>query len=88
MDEIKNLRNLIDSVDNQILELISSRAELVKEIGKLKKEKGIEVVDKNREDQIFSSLLKQAKSKGLEEDTIKKVWKSLIDLSYKIEGNK
>ena len=88
MDEITNLRNLIDSVDNQILELINSRVQLVKEIGKLKKEKGIEVIDKNREQQIFNSLLEQAKSKGLDEDTIKKVWKNLIDLSYKIEGGK
>lgn len=86
MDEIKNLRNLIDSVDSQILELINSRVDLVKEIGDLKKEKSIEIVDKKREQQIFDVILKQAKEKGLDETAVKKIWESLIELSYKVEG--
>lgn len=86
MDEINNLRNLIDSVDGQILELINSRVDLVKKIGDLKKEKNIEIVDKKRERQIFDMILKQAKEKGLDETTTRKIWQSLIELSYKVEG--
>lgn len=86
MDEIKNLRNLIDTVDSQILELINSRVDLVKEIGDLKKEKNIEIVDKKREQQIFDVILKQAKEKGLDETAVKKIWENLIELSYKVEG--
>lgn len=88
MDQVKTLRNLIDSIDSQLLELISSRADLVKEIGKLKKQNNLSVIDKKRETEIFEKISRKAQEKGLDEKAIKKIWKNLIDISYKLEGAK
>lgn len=88
MDQINNLRNLIDSIDDQLLELINSRANLVKEIGELKKRNNLSVIDKKREAEIFETISKKAQAKGLDEKAIKKIWENLIDISYKIEGAK
>lgn len=88
MDQINNLRNLIDSIDDQLLELINSRANLVKEIGELKKRNNLSVIDKKREAEIFETISKKAQEKGLDEKAIRKIWENLIDISYKIEGAK
>jgi chorismate mutase len=87
MDQLKDLRQIIDSVDDQILELVSSRAQLVKEIGRIKKEKSLEILDKQREAEIYDRLLNKAKEKDIDPEAVKKIWKALIDLSYKVEGD-
>lgn len=87
MDQLKTLRLLIDSIDDQILELVSSRAQLVKEIGKIKKEKSLTILDEQREAEIYDRLVNKAKEEGIDPQSIKKIWKALIDLSYKVEGD-
>lgn len=88
MDQINNLRNLIDTIDEQLLELINSRADLVKEIGEIKKRNNLSIIDKNREAEIFEKIVSKAREKGLDENAVKKIWENLIDISYKIEGGK
>ena len=53
---ILNLRNAIDTVDNRIIELIQERASLAKEIGQVKKEIGMEILDPAREGKIKRKL--------------------------------
>lgn len=87
MDQLKTLRLLIDSIDDQILELVSSRAQLVKEIGRIKKEKSLTILDEQREAEIYDRLVNKANEKGIDPESVKKIWKALIDLSYKVEGD-
>lgn len=88
MNEITALRAKIDKIDEELLELISGRVELVKQIGIEKKKAGIEVVDEERERRIFDQLIIQAVRKGIDPEIVKKVWKVLIQISYEIEGSK
>ena len=46
---ILNLRNAIDTVDNRIIELLQERATLAHEIGQVKKEIGMAILDPGRE---------------------------------------
>lgn len=86
MQKIKDLRLKIDEIDEKLLELIVKRLKTVKEIGKVKRENGIVVIDKDREKEIMDKLTKKAKNSGINPEVIKKVWKVLMKISYELEG--
>ena len=50
------LRKDIDKLDDEIVELLRKRIEIVKKIGEIKKEKGIPMRDKQREAEIIERL--------------------------------
>ncbi len=53
---ILNLRGAIDTVDRRIIELLQERASLAREIGKVKKEIGMPILDPAREGKIRKKL--------------------------------
>ena len=53
---ILNLRNAIDTVDSRIIELLQERSSLAREIGNVKKEIGMEILDPSREGKIRKKL--------------------------------
>ena len=55
--EIETLRRRIDDIDDRVLELINQRLEAAREIGRIKKNSGTEVVDSRRESEIYLRLL-------------------------------
>jgi shikimate dehydrogenase len=55
--EIEKLRRLIDEIDDRILELINQRLQVARQIGSLKADSGVDVVDSMRESQIYQRLL-------------------------------
>lgn len=58
MNDILKLRGQIDSLDNQILDLISERGKLAKKIGRRKKKNGDTVHVPSREKKIYERLIK------------------------------
>lgn len=88
MKQIEDLRIKIDEVDEKVLALIIERLDLVEKIGELKKENGIEIVDEDREQQVLNKLTGLASEKNIDPEIIKKVWKTLMEVSYQIEGEK
>ena len=67
------LRENIDSIDKQMLELLSKRMSTVKKIGEYKKERNIAVFQLRRWEQIIRSRKEFGKEMGLSEDFIKKI---------------
>ena len=53
---ILNIRSAIDTVDKRIIELLQERATLAREIGQVKKELGLPILDPSREDRIRRKL--------------------------------
>lgn len=58
MDNITKLRNKIDQIDNQIMDLLDQRFSITKEVGIEKAKTNNQILDKNRE---FLILEKTAK---------------------------
>ncbi len=54
MGRIHELRRRIDEIDKKIIELLDERMNVVKEIGRVKKEMNMEVRDSSREDVVLS----------------------------------
>ncbi|MCH5167411.1 MAG: chorismate mutase [Erysipelotrichales bacterium] len=67
MEEINILRNKIDICDKKIVDLIFDRLELCKQIGKIKKENNLNVIDNNRWQNIIDKIIKLAKNKSNKE---------------------
>lgn len=56
MDEIDKLRDEIDAIDNDILKLLNKRQDLAGQIGRIKKEKGLDFLDPIRELEVYERL--------------------------------
>ena len=73
MEKLEICRDLIDSIDNSIIKLYEKRMDVIKEITKYKIEKGLPVLDQNRED----SMLKQNIEK-IKNEEYKKYYKDVL----------
>ena len=58
--ELEDLRDKINSIDDEILDLLSNRSEIVLEIGKYKNREF--VIDLDREQKILDRLVKKSKA--------------------------
>lgn len=77
---IENLREEIDQIDNELIELLNKRYVLTDKIGKLKKELKIqEVEDKAREKKIYEKIVNQSP----EYQVVQKVYQTIIQESKK-----
>ena len=85
MNDLNDLRIDIDSIDEEILNLLVKRLRFVKEIGKYKKEHSLSVIDKNREHEIIQILKKKAKKANISKSLVKAVWKAIFKESYSKE---
>ena len=84
---IKELRNSIDKVDDQIFDLILKRFNYVEKIGNIKKEMNMPVDDKAREEIIIERLSEKLSTK-INYKEIKKIIDPIISISKDIQRRK
>ena len=84
---IKELRNSIDKVDDQIFDLILKRFDYVEKIGNIKKEMNMAVYDKLREEIIIERLSEKLSTK-INYKEIKKIIGPIISISKDIQRRK
>jgi len=82
---IQALRESIDKIDDDILDLISKRLLCVKEIGEIKKEKGNPILDIPRENKILERLLKKNKGE-LNNRSLQYIFKEIIAASRELQS--
>ena len=66
MDKIDDLRQQIDSIDNDLMRLLSKRYEISYQIGTLKSNSKKQILDKKREDYVLNKTKKHSHSPQLE----------------------
>ncbi len=66
--KLADLRTRIDAVDETILRLVAERADLVKDVQILKRENGLPVRNRKREEEIFERVRRIAFRQGLAGD--------------------
>lgn len=82
--DIKNLRENIDSIDSQILELLNKRMEDVKNIGNLKQDDNSVFYVPSRENEIYKRLV--AENKGvLSKPALKAIFREIMSAALSIE---
>ena len=73
---INEIRIEIDKIDLKILNLISDRKDLVTQVVKFKNKN--QIVDKKRIDEILNKLDTEAKKRGVPQQLVRDLWKSMI----------
>ena len=83
---IMEWRRRIDNVDEQLLRLLSVRAQLAIEIGRSKREEGIELHDPARETEVVRRVL-EANPGALDAEAISRLFRVIVDESRRAAGN-
>lgn len=78
MDDLKKMREQIDSIDSELMDLLKRRYDLSKEIGIYKKQQNIQVLDLKREHEILD------KARAISEE-IYHVFFKIIEESKKLQ---
>ncbi|ADL58790.1 MULTISPECIES: chorismate mutase [Methanothermobacter] len=81
LETLKRSRREIDRIDREILDLISSRTSLAREIAEAKVALGMEIFDPERELEIIERTRRIARAYGINEDKLIQLMKILMDLS-------
>jgi chorismate mutase/prephenate dehydratase len=82
---LANLRIEIDAIDDRILELLNSRATLVKDVGRLKADESSDFHVPNREREIYERLT--AKNEGpFTNEAVRSVFREIISASLALEA--
>lgn len=76
--EIKPHRETIDRLNEEIIEILAKRVKTALAIGEIKKKYGKPVVDKSREKVILELIKSKADEKGLDPDSMERVFKEII----------
>ena len=81
---LSKLRIQIDAIDDQLLKLLNERAELVHEVGEVKKKDGLEIYAPEREEKLLQALV--AKSQGrLPEKSIRAIYREVMSAALALE---
>ncbi len=84
MASLSDLRRQVDAVDRQVVELLSRRMVLLKQIvARLEDDE----VDKEREAQVLSNWLEEGFDYDLEEMSLEKICKAVMEMGRKAKDN-
>ena len=85
MSDINNLRNRMDAVTLEMINLLKTRTEIAREIGKVKKNIGKGVTDEERENSLRAKIMQVSEQIGLDETLASKFLNFLLNESIKVQ---
>ena len=81
---LESLRDEIDKIDSQVVDLLNRRVSTAAEIGKIKASLGVDPYDPGREEQVFAKIC-QLSHGPLREDSLKTIYREVISGSIALE---
>lgn len=82
-ESLSDLRNRIDKLDDELLEILCKRMEVSREIGQYKKEHRIPVVQMKRHDEIMKKRIQMAEKMGMSRDFMRNLLSSIHEESVR-----
>lgn len=84
---LSNFRNQIDQIDNQIIELLAKRFEIVKQVGHYKKEHNLPPLQPGRWEEVLQDKIQKAKKYNIDQNCIVDIWNRIHESALKMEEN-
>jgi chorismate mutase len=81
LPQLGNVREQIEQIDQQLVQLIGRRLELAKQAGEAKRALGTFTLDPEREAAVVRRAAQQGRSAGLDEEAIRAVFWQIIGMS-------
>lgn len=82
-ESLSELRKQIDELDDQLVELLSKRMRVSREIGTFKKEHNMQVLQASRYSEILDGRIKQAEKFGIDGDCMQKILEAIHEESVR-----
>ncbi|WP_438978131.1 chorismate mutase [Polaribacter sp.] len=76
-DSLENLRAQINVVDGQLIDLLGKRMKVADQIGALKKEQNVAVLQSRRWNEILGNMVLEGEQKGLSEEFVLRMFKAI-----------
>ena len=86
MSDINDLRNKMDGITLEMIELLKTRTDIAKEIGEIKKNIGKSITDESREDNLRGKVISLCKNIKLDETIAVKFLNFLLNESIKVQS--
>ena len=84
-DSIQRIREEIDFIDDMMMTLLSQRQDLVRDVGRWKKENRVGIANPKREREIIKKRLLLADEAGLDPEFIKKIYSAVFEHARSIQ---
>lgn len=84
-NQLDVLRNRIDAIDSELLEILASRVEIVKQIGKYKRDNNVTALQINRWTQLMENRIKLGKTMSLNETFVKILFQLVHEDSVRMQ---
>lgn len=85
ISQLEQLRENIDQIDQELVEILSLRKQLIEKIGDYKKENNVTVFQLERWNEILSSRTEWGKGKNMNPKFIQEIYKAIHDESIRIQ---
>lgn len=83
--ELVELRQIIDTIDDEIIELIFERMGLMGDVVEYKMKNNLPILDKSREKEILMKIMRKADEYGLSEKFVKIFYQAIMDEAKRIQ---
>jgi chorismate mutase len=83
LDELGELRSIINILDDQLLVTLEQRMKVAEKIGRYKKKNNITILQSKRWEDIINKMLVKGAQKGLSKETINDIFKAIHQESIK-----
>ena len=85
MERILALRKRVDEIDEEILFSLKERVEVCKSIGAIKRDDRIPIRDYQREDEVYTNILRKASELELDPHEIKAIYRKIVTMSARAQ---
>lgn len=85
ISQLEQLREKIDHIDQELIEVLSIRKQLIEKIGDYKKENNVTVFQLERWNEILNSRTQWGNGKNLSSEYIQEIYKTIHDESVRIQ---
>ena len=82
---LEPLREKIDAIDTELIRLLNERADIVHEVGVVKKREGLEIYAPEREEMLLKKLVQKGKGGRLPETSIRAIYREIMSAALALE---
>jgi chorismate mutase len=81
LERISALRKKVDEIDEKILCSLKERVEVCKSIGAIKREHGIPIRDYQREDEVYTNIVRKVSELELNPQKVRAIYRKIMAMS-------
>lgn len=78
---LKEVREKIQKIDDQIIELIAKRIELAEDVLEKKKKEGMDIDDEEQREVVLNRMVEAATEHNLDAGAVKQIYEILIEMN-------